>query len=115
MTEFAKWLGVTKDSKRPNWGAALLAIAAVLLAMGYKPEDVTSGGNALVGMAEALIAFIAKPDNALATVIGGAGWLMSRGKSGDDLTDEERAMLKKQAAAWLARQAAAQPPLELDK
>ena len=115
MIEFAKWLGVTKDSKRPNWGAALVALAALLLAMGYKPSDVATFGEQLTGMATALGEFVLKPDNALGIAVGGVGLLMSRGKNGTDLADGEVVALRAELAALKVRReiAAARPALEL--
>lgn len=116
MVEFAKWLGVTKDSTRPNWGAALVALAALLLSMGYKPADVSTFGEQLVAMATALGQFVLKPDNALGVALGGVGLAMFRGKNGPSLEVAEIEQLRAELAALRVRRelAAAKPALETE-
>ncbi len=112
MLELARWLGMTNDSRRPNVGALLLALAVALLAMGYKPEDVATFGGSIAGMAKALAEFVAKPDNALGGLLGAAGFLMFRGTNGESLSAEEVATLRAQLAAMARRRAAPPPELE---
>ena len=116
FTELMRWLGVTKDSKRPNVGAGLIAVAALLLAMGYKPSDVATFGEQMIGMVTALYQFVLKPDNALAIALGGAGFMMFRGKNGDELQRAEVEALRAELAALKVRReiASAKPALEVD-
>jgi hypothetical protein len=114
VLEFLKWLGVTKDSTRPNVGALLLALAASLLAMGYKPADVSTFGAQLTGMVVALGEFVTKPDNALGVALGGVGFAMLRGRAGGELRPTEVEQLRAELAALRVRReiAAAKPEIE---
>jgi hypothetical protein len=118
ITELARWLGVTSDSKRPNVGALLVAFAAVLLAMGYTPDDVGGFGAKLGAMVTKLSEFVVKPDNAIAIGVGGLGYLMTRGKNGTDLGASEVAALRAELAALKIRRELAlgkQEALDLDE
>jgi hypothetical protein len=103
MIELTKWLGVTKDSRRPNVGALLLVVGAALYAMGYKPEDVSTWGAAITGMSKALAEFLMKPDNAIGTLLGGAGLAMLRGREEGDFTADETSALRAELSAMRVR------------
>ena len=117
LVEFARWLGVTKDSTRPNWGVFLLVLAGVLYALGIKESDISAFGGGVVGIASVIVAAAAKfassPDNMVGTLLGGIGILQLRGKNGGALTPEQRALLASMFKVEEVRRKIATPRPEL--
>ncbi len=89
LIEFARWLGITPDNKRPNLGALLILLGVALLAMGYTPDEMTGWIGNLEGMVTKLTEFVSKLDNLTGLGIAAVGHAMTRGRNGTDLTPEE--------------------------
>jgi hypothetical protein len=71
-----RFFGLANDSQAPNLGAFFIVAAFVLLAMGYKPEQMEGWLDHVAGLWSSAVAFAAKADNVAGIVLGFLGLRM---------------------------------------